>query len=257
MRRSVCIILLWAAAMATAACDDSSSEAAKGTVESRVESRVESSATASPAAPPAAPAPPEPPHAPDIIIDRSTVAIGNEHVATGEPALAERIGALITGQPAIQGHTVDLVAMRNAKPSEVAAVVGAVRAAQATGAKIKTAARDDTTQSLALTFASSVPDCAVVMWIAKDGVIDVWPAGGGAVKRVGRGLAGPDMTLGTDAVRAQWAGCGAPAVVVGAEDTMTWGLVFDLATTVLSSPGSRANAAVLVTTATPGRKLAL
>ena len=245
MPRPVCFIL-WAA-IGTAACDKSASDADNGAAEP----------SAAPAAAPAAPAPPEPPRAPEIIVDRSTIAIGSAHVATGEPALGEEVGALFGGQPMIEGHVPDLVAMRNAKPSQVAAVVGALQAAKATGARIKTAARDDTTQTLALSFASNVPDCTTVVWIAKDGVIDVWPAGGGAAKRIGRGLAGPDVTLGTDAVRAQWAGCNAAAIVVGAEDTMTWGLVFDLATTVLASPGSRANAAVLVTSAVPGHKLVL
>ena len=58
-------------------------------------------------------------------------------------------------------------------------------------------------------------------------------------------------------MRAQWAGCGAPEIAVGADDTMTWGLVFDLATTVLGPPGLRASAAVLVGSAMPGRKLSL
>src|SRR5579859_5343125 len=207
------------AVLGVVACDKSSSEGDNPTSELSAQSA---------AAPPApAPAPtPAPPRAPEIIVDRSTVSVGTERVATGEPALAEKVGALVSGQPAIAGHTADLVAMRNAKPSQVMAVVGALRGAQAGGAKIKTSARDDTTQALPISFASSVPDCAAVMWIAKDGVIDVWPAGGGAAKRVARGLAGPDVTLGTDAVRTVWAGCGAPAIVIGAEDTMTWGLVF-------------------------------
>ncbi len=241
------LLILWAA-IATAACDKSSSDAENAAGES-----ADAAATRAPAPPPA----PAPPRAPDIIVDRSTVAVGPDHVATGEPALADKIGALLGGQPAIEAHTVDLVAMRNAMPSQVAAVVGALRAAKAGGAKVKTAARDDTTQALSLSFAPTVPDCTVVMWIAKDGVINVWPAGGGTAKRVGRGLAGPDMTLGTDAVRAQWAGCGSPTIAIGAEDTMTWGLVFDLATTVLGAPGSRANSAVLVTSAAPGHKLVL
>ena len=42
-----------------------------------------------------------------------------------------------------------------------------------------------------------VADCTTVAWIAKDAAIDVWPAGGGTAKRVIKGLAGPDMTLGT------------------------------------------------------------
>jgi hypothetical protein len=240
-------VFLLCAVLGVVACDKSSSES----------DNAMSEPSAAPPLSPAHPPTPEPPRAPEIIVDRSTVSVGNEHLPTGEPALAEKVGGLVTGQPTIAGHTAELVAMRNAKPSQVATVIGALRAAQAGGAKVKTAARDDTTQSLPISFAPTVPDCTAVMWIAKDGLIDVWPAGGGTPKRVARGLAGPDVTLGTDAVRAVWAGCGAPAIVVGAEDTMTWGLVFDLATTVLAAPGSRASSAILVTSATPGHKITL
>jgi hypothetical protein len=236
-------------ALGTAACDKPASEG------ETAEPHTDPSAESPP--PAAAPAAPEPPRAPDIIVDRSDVAVGNQHLATGEPALGDKVGALVRGQPAIEGHAPSLVAMRNAVPSQVALVVGALRAAKATAATIKTSARDDSTHALPLSFATSLPDCAVVAWIAKDGVIDVWPAGGGTARRVARGLAGPDMTLGTDAARAQWSGCTAPAIVVGAEDTMSWGLVFDLATNVLGAPGSRANAAVLVTSAAPGKKIVL
>jgi hypothetical protein len=232
-----------------AACDDSSSEGDKSTAQP--------SAQSAPVATPAPPAAPEPPHAPDIIVDRDKVAIGADHLATGEPALGDKVGSLLAGAPAIEGHALDLVAMRNAKPSQVVAIVGALRAAKATGVTVKTAARDDTTQKLPVSFATSVADCTVVIWIGKDGFTSVWPAGGGAAKRVGHGLAGPDMTLATDAVRTLWSGCGSPAVVTGADDAMTWGLVFDLATGVLASPGSRASAAVLVTSAMPGKKLVL
>jgi hypothetical protein len=208
------------------------------------------------------PAPPPPPapavaHAPEIIVDRSSVAIGVDHVASGEPAFSDRVTALLAGKPGVEGQGVDVVAMRNAKPSQVAAVVAALRGAKASAVTIKTAARDDTTQKVPLAFSSSLPDCAVVAWITKDGVIDVWPAGGGAPRRVGRGLAGPDMTLATDAVRAQWAGCNAGTIAVGGDDAMTWGLVFDLATSALQAPGSRASTVALLTTAAPGKKLLL
>ena len=210
--------------------------------------------SAAPTAPPA-PAPPPEPVAPEIIIDRSNVDVGLDRVATGEPALADSVGALLNGKPAIEGRAVDVVAMRNARPSQVGAVVAALRASKATSVVVKTEARDQTTQKLPLSFAPALPDCAVVAWIAKDSVIDVWRAGGGPARRVARGLAGPDMTLGTDAVRAQASGCNANVIAVGAEDTMTWGLVFDLATTALGAPGSRATAAVLLPAATPGKKL--
>jgi hypothetical protein len=214
-------------------------------------------AEAAPAAPPPVAASPAEVRAPEIIIDRSTVAVGSEKVATGEPSLGDKVAAALGGKAGIEGRVVDVVGMRNAKPSQIAAVVGALRIARASGINMKTQARDETTQALPLSFPASLPDCAPAIWIAKDAVIDVWPASGGAVKRVSRGLAGPDVTLGTDAVRAQWSGCGSPSIAIGADDAMTWGLIFDLATSALIAPGSRANSAVLLTKASPGHKLEL
>jgi hypothetical protein len=149
------------------------------------------------------------------------------------------------------------VAMRPAKPSPVAAVVAALRKAKAAGATVKTESREGATETLSLSFSTTVPDCAVVAWIAKDASINVWTAGGSVAKRQAHGLAGPDMTLGTELVRTAWAGCTSGQILVGAEDAMNWGLVFDLATKSLASPGSRANAAILVTNVVPGRKVTL
>jgi hypothetical protein len=203
----------------------------------------------------AAPAAPPEPRAPEIIVDPAYVSIGNERVPTGEPGLSDRLSVFLTGRPMIEGRTVDFVAMRNAKPSQVAAVVATLRRAKASGAAVKTEARDTSTQRLPLSFAAPVQPCTTVAWIARDAAIDVWPISGGRAKKVFKGLAGPDMTLGTDAVRAVGAQCDASVLVVGADEGMTWGLIFDLATQGLGAPGARASAAVLVTSAIPGRKL--
>ncbi len=243
------VLALWAGVGAAfVACDESSGGAAAG----------QTSASPTPSPPPAptpvAPEVPEPPRAPDIIVDRSTVSVGNDRLSAGEAGLRAAVAALLAGRPSIQGRTVDVVAMRGAKPSQVEAVVGALQSAKASGAAVKTETRDGATVRLPVSFTKSVPDCATVAWIAKDAAIEVWAAGGGKARRVIRGLAGPDMTLGTEALRAQGEGCSASEVVVGAEDTMNWGLVFDLAANALSAPGARASAAVLVPSAVPGRK---
>jgi hypothetical protein len=211
---------------------------------------------AAPASTPAS-APPEPPRAPDIVVDSSNVSIGQDRVATGEPALADKVAVFVTGRPMIEGQTVSVVVMRNAKPSGPLAVIAALRKAKAAGAILRTDGRDGSTQKLPISFATSAPDCATVAWIAKDAAIDVWPAGGGTAKRIVKGLAGPDMTLGGEAVQKQLSGCSASQIFVGEDEGLTWGLVFDLATNALVAPGCRANAAVLVADAVPGRKLAL
>ena len=124
---------------------------------------------------------------------------------------------------------------------------------------VKTEARNGTTQKLPLSFAAaaSVPECATVAWIAKDAAIDVWPVGGGTAKRIVKGMAGPDMTLGTEAVAKLAGSCNASELIVGADEHFTWGLVFDLGIMSLHGPGTRLTSAVLVTNAVPGRKVIL
>ena len=209
------------------------------------------------AMPTATPTPAPEARAPDIVVESSKVTIGTDRIATGDPGLADKVAVFVNGRPLIEGHSVDVVVMRNAKPSQVAAVVTALRGAKASGVVIKSSSRDNSTKPLPLSFTATVPPCTPVAWIAKDAAVDVWPAGGGTAKRIPRGLAGPDITLGNDAIDALVAKCGSPVVIVGADDAMTWGLVFDLAWTALHSPTTRGSSALLVTNATPGRKLAL
>jgi hypothetical protein len=206
---------------------------------------------------PIASAPPEAPRAPEIVVDASNISVGQDRVATGEPGLPDKVAVFVTGRPMIEGQTVSLVVLRNAKPSGPLAVLYALRKAKAAAAVIRTDGRDGTTQALPVSFATSAPDCATVAWIAKDAAIDVWPAGGGTAKRVIKGLAGPDMTLGGEAVRKQMSACSSSQIFVGSDEGLTWGLVFDLATGALSAPGSHVSTAVLVPDAVPGRKLVL
>lgn len=211
-----------------------------------------------PAQPATASAPPEPPQAPDIVIDATNIAVGSDRVATGELGLADKVAVFVTGRPMIAGQTVSVVAMRNAKPSAVLAVVSALKRAKASAAVVRTDARDGTTQTLPIDFtAANPPDCAAVAWIGKDASIAVWPAGGGSVKKVGKGLAGPDMTLGGDALRAQQSSCTAPDLFVGADERLTWGLAFDLASGALTGPGTHVSRVVLIPEPAVGKKLVL
>ncbi|MGH7294171.1 MAG: hypothetical protein ACRELB_04530 [Polyangiaceae bacterium] len=215
---------------------------------------------AAPAAPPPAStpaAPPAPPAPPEIIIDTSTVAVGRDHVPVGELGLVDKVAVFLKGAPAISGATVSVVAMRGTKPSAVAAVVAALHQAKAAAAVVKSDARDGTTQKVPVSFPASVPDCTTAAWIAKDASIDVWPAGGGTAHRVLKGLAGPDMTLGTEALRKQWSACGSSELLLGADDVLSWGLVFDLARAALEAAGTRVTTTVLLTSMSPGRKVIL
>jgi hypothetical protein len=242
------LVALACAAIFAGACDDDSSKQA---------AKAEAGGGATASATATASAAPEPPRAPDIVVTDTNVSVGQDRVATAEQALADKVAVFVTGRPMVEGQVVTMVAMRAAKPSPVAAVVAALRKAKAAGAIVKSESREGATETLSLAFTTQVADCAVVAWIAKDASIDVWTAGGSVAKRQARGLAGPDITLGLELVRAAWSGCTSSQILVGAEDTMQWGLVFDLATKALASPGSRANSAILVTNVVPGRKVTL
>lgn len=244
--RGFAVAVAVAAVGVLAACDQGASPAATN-----------GTASTAPPAPAPSPAPVVEAQAPEIIVDPKTAAIGKESIPVTDPALVDRAFAALSGKPAIEGHNVSFVAMRNAKPSQVAAVAQAIFRAKASGATVRSEARDNTTQRVALSSPASVADCAAAAWIGKNGSITVWPAGGGAAKRVGRGLAGPDMTLGLAAVRERREGCGAPELVLGADDEMPWGVVFDLAESAMSVTSAQANSVVLVTHATPGKKIEL
>ena len=159
------------------------------------------------------------------------------------------------GEASIEGCTVDVVAMRAARPSAVVSVVDALHRSKASAVNVKTEARDGTTLTLPVSLSVRLPDCATVAWITKDASIVVWPAGGGLAKRVIRGLAGPDLTLGLEAMRKSAVACEATQFAAGADDAMGWGLVFDLTMGALHASWTRTSAVVLATTPVPGRRL--
>lgn len=248
-------ILAFCVGCAGSACDEGAS-APPGAGATPSTAAASPPAVASPPVEPSAPSVIEA-QAPQIIVDPKGVAIGKESIPVTDPSLADRAFALLSGKAGIEDRTVSFVAMRNAKPSHVAAVAAALFRAKASGATVKSEARDNTTQGVALSSPATVAECAAAAWIGKNGSIAVWPAGGGAAKRVVRGLAGPDLTLGLDAVRERREGCSAPEFVLGADDAMPWGVVFDLAENVMGAARAQANSVVLVTAASPGKKVDL
>src|SRR5579872_2749936 len=84
-----------------------------------------------PTAPPAAPAPEAPAAPPEIILDVNHVAVGKQQVPTADPGLTARVASLLA-VPGVEGSAVDVVAMRDVKPSRVQAVLAALRGAKAT-----------------------------------------------------------------------------------------------------------------------------
>lgn len=203
-------------------------------------------ATAS-AAPPA-------PKPPIVSVDDNGASVAGERMDwVGD--MKGKLTVALTGNPKVAGEVLTLEASRDAKVPRVTAVVAAMKAAKAKGATVKTANRDLATLGvLDLSFDHPAPAaCSVIGMIGKDNAITVWAMGGGSATRHAHGMAGPDLTLGSENMRKLAASCDSPIYFVSGDDTIKWGLVFDLA---IAARGGEAGAmrAVqvgLVTSETP------
>ncbi len=190
-------------------------------------------AAAAPPPPPplvSAPLAPPTPMAPAITVDETACTINGEEVLFMAPDAKARILALLSGKPLVQGEVVAFDAAREAKTPRIEAVADALSKAKAKGARVRTPMRDTSIGELLLTFAHGSPaGCAPVAMVARDGSIEVWSSGGGTAQKFVRGFAGPDLTLGTEGLRKASAACSSPVWLLGADDSIPWGLTFDLA----------------------------
>jgi hypothetical protein len=137
-----------------------------------------------------------------------------------------------------------------------------LKKAKAASVVLRTENRDKIIVPLTILFpAPPIPECSAVAYIAKDAKISVWSLRGEVAKVFSKGFAGPDMTLGTEGVRAQIARCDSTILFVGADDAMSWGLVYDLATMSRVTPDGGATKvtqiAVVPGTVVPGHKVSL
>lgn len=204
------------------------------------------------------PSPPAQPAKPVVTIDESSAQIGPDRVDFAGPDLKGRLGLATSGKP-IAGDDVTVVAARNAKVPNVAAVFSALGAAKAKTITLKTQRRDNTTAELPFELAPKRFDCAAVGFVAKDVAINAWTVGGTVAARFTKGMAGPDITRGSEGVRKLVAACDSPWFAVAGDENVTWGLLVDLALAVRNPDDagapSKARDVVLLSKATPGRKV--
>jgi hypothetical protein len=174
-------------------------------------------------------APPPVARPPLVSLDDTACYVGGDKVDFTTPDPRGRLAVTVGQKERVAGEVLEVQAARDAKTPKVAMVLAVLAAAKAKGAIVKTAGRDGAQKSVELRFDhGALAACSPAALIGKDGAIQVWPAGGGTGARFTRGMAGPDMTRGTAAIRKQAATCDSPLWVVGADDAVQWGLLFDL-----------------------------
>ncbi len=214
------------------------------------------------APPPQTATPPPAPTPPLVTVDSKAVMVTGDKVDLSAGDASGRLAALLATRPKVEGEVLELDALRDATMANVAAAIGGIKAAKAKGARVKTARRDQTLGELEVDFDHPAASaCSAVAMIGKDSAILVWSAGGGTAVRFSHGMAGPDLTLGTEGLRKLAARCDSNVWYLAADASVKWGLAFDLATVAAGAgdagPGIRAkHAVVLLKPPVPGRKVA-
>jgi hypothetical protein len=248
MRRERVFLLFSLATVALVACDKEPTKLEQMT-----------SAQPSASAPPTVSAePPAKPTKPVITIEESSADVGGDRVDFAAPDLKGRLGVALGSKP-VAGEEITVIAARNVKVPNVAATFSSLAFAKAKSVLLKTQRRDGVTAEVPFALAPRRVDCAAVGFIAKDGAINAWPISGGAAARFNHGMAGPDMTRGTEGVRKLVTACDVPWFAVGGDDSVTWGLLVDLALGVMS-PGDagappKGKSVVLLSKPVPGHKV--
>lgn len=244
--------LIVALSLGAFACDDKTPPP-KGSSASGVPS-----ATAS-AAPTPAPAPtPTAPTKPQLAVDDTAAFVAGERLEMAGPDPKGRIAGSLSGKP-VEGETIVLNAARDAKLPKVVAVFAALASKKAKAVEVHTPQRDRSAADIVFTLEAKPEGCATVGFIAKDSAITTWPSSGATAERFTHGMAGPDLTRGSEGIRKRVLACDAPAWFAAADDNVTWGLVFDLALAVMRPedaglPKAR-SVALLTKTPVPGRKV--
>lgn len=229
LRRTVRVLvplLLWGVG-ALSGCDDKKKEQLVEKVAGPSASNTE---------PPAPPKPP-PDRVPDISVDNQGLYMGGERATLtaqdGPKKLAE-----IVGKYTLAGKTVALSAMRGARTPDVASVVHALAERGASEIIVRTQDRTKKDVSLKLIpekKLGKVPECTVAAMMLKDRTTASWPMRGGTATKYPRGMAGPDMSLTLEGMTKQINGCTSTALLFSGDDSVEWGLTFDLAQNIATA----------------------
>jgi hypothetical protein len=197
-----------------------------------------------------------------VSMDDSSVYVAGTRVDLGGPDPIGRVRTELS-QKDVASASISFEVGRQAKAPKVAAVFSLLRAAKAKGLLIHTPDRTGKMTEVAVTFQAPPAQCSPAAWIAKDMSTSTWSGLGGNVHRASKGMAGPDITIASDAIR-KLPACESDTLVVSGEDTVGFGLLLDLYLAVSSkdvsskdkeaSP-SKIRSLWVSDTAAPGKKL--
>lgn len=176
--------------------------------------------------------PPAPPAPLQIAVDDTAAFVAGERFDLAAPDPKGRLVAALSGKK-VEGETVRVNAARDAKIPKVATVLSALAAKKAKAIELHTPLRDRSAAQLLFALGVKPEPCSAVGFIGKDNAITTWPASGATAERFTHGMAGPDLTRGSEGIRKRLLACESPSWFISADDAITWGVTFDLAYAVM------------------------
>lgn len=250
------LVFTLALSLGAAACDDKT-PAPKGSSASGTPAAEATASALSPTPTPPTPTPAAPTKL-QLAVDDTAAFVAGERFDMSAPDPKGRIAGSLSGKP-VQGETIILNAARDTKLPKVAAVFAALASKKAKAVEVHTPQRDRSAADIVFVLEAKPEGCATVGYIAKDSAIATWPSSGAIAERFTHGMAGPDLTRGSEGIRKRVLACDSPVWFAAADDNVTWGLVFDLVLAVMRPDDAglpKARSVALLTKApVPGRKV--
>jgi hypothetical protein len=150
----------------------------------------------------------------------------------------------------LEGKELSVTAVRGAKTNYVAIFVEELEKFSPTKISITTETRGDLPRTVRFTGQSKVSDadkCTLIGTITEDRGTAIWRLSGGAARKRGRGMGGPDLTLTGETIVSMADDCDSDLFFVTGVEGVDWGLVYDLAASGISLEKAGLSRAVVPT----------
>ncbi|MBI3201258.1 MAG: biopolymer transporter ExbD [Myxococcales bacterium] len=213
--------------------------------------------------PPKDAAPPKPSGPPELAIDDLGPKVGFSRVLLDKPEGRDKLKEELNQvKEHFAGKEATLSVIRKAKISSVAIMMNELGRIGTTKVIIKTETRKDFPGELAFVPEAKAPTpepCAVVGMILGDRSAAIWKFAGGTAIKKAKGLAGPDLSMTGETIERFAKGCkGSNMFFVSADESVEWGLAYDLTASTRSLADVKFdNLVLLEKTPTAGRKVEL
>lgn len=162
---------------------------------------------------------------PFVVVDEQGPVVDGQRSLLNKPGGPEKLVKTV-GELPIDGKEVPIKIEKNAKLTDVVALVRELGLKGAPTVKITAESRGDLPKEIVVVPQSKMsgapPPCSVVAIITKTFETDVWSIKGTTAKKGPKGFAGPDMSMAGETLAKELKGCDSKYAFFSADDTLSW-----------------------------------